>query len=230
MSKTQKRILTCALICIIVAMCFVTHAAPDEFISRKELAALDVEFARYIGEDHIVTHSAYAFSGPCNDLDVGHGPLYAMRGCDLLVGATGTVGIIAYRQETNNAWRFSESPQEGTKPYIVVIEDFIAPEEWWNRSLAAYDVDFVMSTSTETSVASIMLLRLAPAEMSYEEFQNYLSNDATFAPDNIYWIWNGAEYVEAEIMDDSSASGATRLSQLTTLSRPSNMEGRFFFV
>lgn len=163
------------------------HSAPwtpDRNDGEEFCRQVDVEFSDFIGEGHKIDQYGYVdFTLAHVNTDVGYGPLYSFYEHQIIVGKTGRIGAIAYMIDGQPS-KLYPTPQDNSSLFIVVFNDCIAPEAWWDHPLTH-------GTFRDNDTGNIAYV-VTPWDDD-EDFDNPSSDPA----DQKYpWYWNGHNYVE----------------------------------
>lgn len=151
-----------------------------------EIAALDEEFGDLTCLGYsadIVYHRGDLLS---DQLEAGCGPLHNARGYRLLVGKTGSVIEVTYGKPNGESGLTAE-PEPGVSLYLLLLDGYTAPEEWWNRPVASAwceDGTVVGQTFPELSMWSPWP----------EAADSGLSNGEKRSACG--WYWDGTAYAE----------------------------------
>ena len=165
-----------------------TPVSQRSAINPDEIAALDAEFGD-------LTDFGY-FSGiesrrdtVSQRLEAGCGPLYEVKNYQLLIGKTGMAAVLTYATRGDDGLVLDNRPTEGGWPCLILLQDYVAPEAWWNRPVTSVYYD------TETDFDGSVFPEIA-IWVPWPDTASAAPCD-TVAHATVPWYWDGKTYVEA---------------------------------
>jgi len=190
------------IICLVVSAVFtlVVELTTDpidrvrgRITDKTEIAALNSEFEKFVGEGHNLSGCPYfkLAASQGEELAFGQGPLYVVRGYQVVVGQTGTIGAVAYGTFEGRKLILSAEPQVGSEICIMVIDGYTAPQAWWNRP-AFSSVIYNTLRKGDIVVPEFCVL------MSWSDGMDFDSPPLMEYYEGPYWYWDGANYVRSD--------------------------------
>lgn len=193
-------IVTAILLCVAAVALYLFSAKPASLpgaiTDPDRIATYDAEFVDYVGSDHRITEYCYVDSQISQQLDFGYGPLCDVAGYQVIVGQTGTVGVVAYGSYSRGKWdMYPGRDCDWSTIFILVFDGCVAPQEWWNRPVTAsmfYDIP-----TTDGGYLPELMIWIPWPE--WFDFDNP-PIDATIQAKP--WYWDGSQYVKANFVND----------------------------
>lgn len=185
-----------ALCCIVLAFLCVFQPSSSDYrfgdpiADTSVIARFDAEFDSFLGAGHNLSEYNYI---ECevrvsdDDLRVGQGPLLQFGACQIIVGKTGSIGVITYAVDEGSRTRLQSVPIPETEAYVVILEGCVAPESWWDHPIASGVVEGGRNTAQ-----LFYIYKPWPEEVDFDNLPEKL----TITDDSV-WYWNGQAYVEA---------------------------------